>query len=1257
MSYDSCAFGLGLRRPNRVIGEAAVGSRSQQIAAAVGRTALAYLAAIAVVSVPRAHAAPVFGETFSVNQPDGQPVAVRVWGDEFYRVVESLDGYTVVPDPKTGMICYATLSPDGADLVSTGVRVGAPERDKLGLDRHIRIRSDAASAKIATARARLGSPQRTTQARNGSPVVQAVAIPQGAITGILLLVDFADEPATIARGDIDDFCNQVNFNRFGNNGSVRDYYLDVSDGRLTYRHWVSPAYYRAQNNKAFYDDSNTATFPDRARGLVMEALNDLDNQGFNFADFDTDEDGTVDAVTCLYAGTVTSPWMAGLWPHRAGITFNADGVSVTSYALCDIRNGPTLRTFCHESGHLLCDWPDLYDYGHESQGVGNFCLMAGGGSNTNPVEPCAYLKYKAGWCNTRVLTFSQTNLTVPAGTNTIFKYNHPSKFNEYYLIENRQQAARDAALPDSGLAIWHIDTRGSNDNEQMTADTHYLVTLVQADNRWDLETNQNAGDTTDLWSAPNHTACTPTSAPNTNWWAGDTSCLSVNSISASGTNMTFSFTKAGDCSTVTLPPFRATHNSYWLDHSPRDLIDRFNVWEIEIDFGIKGGEWKVGHDDVQSNHGLTTLAEWIHNISLADAANYHPVFIKLEAKNPHEHCDWPFCGTPGPGWGWNEWYDWPSDWPAQVAAIVKNALGRGGADGGLFTPAELSAWRSQDPGQRNGQWPPFEEVLANGPFVVCLINNDPSSGSHPDFFDPYYGGLGPNSERPGNEQDMFHDLIGAGMKRITLDGEYQAHWSNIGVHPPVPMHVNPALWPDPANYHYSWGVPDNPFYMVGHAANASVIMPTLYDRDGNYAIPAPEEAEGRLASARLALQPATHSERVAFRTPIVLTAAAGTASVGGPGPVAYTIWIQLSDVHEGGTDTGVTIEVVGDRGSTTFPAWSDPLDDPSNNFERGTIDVFWYHDTDVGTIQEIRLGAQGDDDIRVDCVYVDSATTGRYFFNVDTWIGEDNPPNPRTLHPTYHWGPPSPLPDGYDIWNLESLDVGPNVRLSARLYNRGRIFMQDAYLALGGGGGAAGMLNLGWVSGSGTIEGYTTNEPGAAIQAEGTLTFTEPLTNSGTIDVPSGSSLVCVGGGRSRLADISNAGTIRIVGGVFTLTGPGSLAGVYEVESGGTLVLEQDVTLANPLDLSFPSGTIRVVGSLRSAADFTNDNILVLDGGLIEVAGGNGNLVNGAGKTIRGHGTVDATLQGTGGTLIAEGGAFVFLDGVVPTANVGQVRV
>ncbi len=65
-----------------------------------------------VIAASNVEAAPVAGEVFEVKQPNGERVQVRIWGDEFYQVVESLDGYTLTRDNATGRICYAKLSAD-----------------------------------------------------------------------------------------------------------------------------------------------------------------------------------------------------------------------------------------------------------------------------------------------------------------------------------------------------------------------------------------------------------------------------------------------------------------------------------------------------------------------------------------------------------------------------------------------------------------------------------------------------------------------------------------------------------------------------------------------------------------------------------------------------------------------------------------------------------------------------------------------------------------------------------------------------------------------------------------------------------------------------------------------------------------------------------------------------------------------------------------------------------------------------------------
>ena len=501
-------------------------------------------AAILLLAFQQASGAPVWGEVFTLQQPDGAEVKVKIWGDEFYRVVESLDGYTLVRDPESDVICFARLSADSNELESTGVRFDTALAADVGLDRHLRINPEAARAQGEAIRAQARVHEE--EVLRGYGVTKAKLAPpnHGDVQAICLIIDFSDEVGTVPPADIDDLLNLPGYTGYGNNGSVRDYFHDVSDGDLTYTNFVPTAYYRANQLKSYYDNCG-APYGVRAREMIIEALNDLDSQGFDFSQYDSNGDGFIDGINCFYAGVTSCGWAQGLWPHSSSVTFVRDGVQAYRYQITGLVSSPTMGTFVHENGHMLCFWPDLYDYDGDSRGVGRFCVMCNVTSSTNPQEPCAYLKYDAGWTDVSELITYGAGLVATADSNAIYKYSHPTLANEYYLVENRQKTGRDLLIPDAGLAIWHIDTNGNNSNQEMTPSSHYLVTLVQADGDWDLENNMNSGDNTDLWSDPGYTECTPETNPNTNWWDGSQSTLAINDISGSANNMTFTFNPAG----------------------------------------------------------------------------------------------------------------------------------------------------------------------------------------------------------------------------------------------------------------------------------------------------------------------------------------------------------------------------------------------------------------------------------------------------------------------------------------------------------------------------------------------------------------------------------------------------------------------------------------------------------------------------------------------------------------------------------------
>ena len=82
-----------------------------------------------------AAAGPVLPEPVSLVQPDGTPLDAMPYGDEWNNGYETLDGYTIIQDPATGVWSYAQADGSGV-LVPSGMAPGdaAPE----GLSPHLR---------------------------------------------------------------------------------------------------------------------------------------------------------------------------------------------------------------------------------------------------------------------------------------------------------------------------------------------------------------------------------------------------------------------------------------------------------------------------------------------------------------------------------------------------------------------------------------------------------------------------------------------------------------------------------------------------------------------------------------------------------------------------------------------------------------------------------------------------------------------------------------------------------------------------------------------------------------------------------------------------------------------------------------------------------------------------------------------------------------------------------------------------------------
>lgn len=537
----------------------------------------ALFAALGFLALP-VLASPYRGERFAYRQPDGEAITVRLWGDEFYAVEETEDGFVVTRDSDTGEFCYARLAPNRKSFVSSGIRVGRgnPEKNGIkpkerldpgevdriqgqrrgerGLDNKGRFLNWGHGKKTANSEGAVMAVPGDGEGAGGSGIILG-SPPANPTTnnrmGLTIMVKFPDHlgDAVMTSNQINNYVNQPGYSEFGNRGSIFDYFWSNSNGRLSYSNVVVD-YISDSNNRTYYDEP-TRRIPGRCPTLVSNLLNTLDTQGFNFRQCDADSNGVIDAVNVFYAGTATNEWSYGLWPHMSTINWTSTGgVKVTGYQLSDIGSQLAIGTFCHENGHLLCNFPDLYDYNDNlSEGLGNYCLMSTSTGWKQPPKPCVYLAYKAGWVDAVNLN-SNSAVTVTARVDnaTAWRYANPTNSKEYFMFEYRSsdQPGWEAGgrLPDCGLAVYHVDENGDNRNETNTPASHYECALIQADGLGSLEKNRNPGSPNDLYAWPDNRRLTDTTTPSAKWWDGAISRLDVNNVGPLGSSIVFNVGKA-----------------------------------------------------------------------------------------------------------------------------------------------------------------------------------------------------------------------------------------------------------------------------------------------------------------------------------------------------------------------------------------------------------------------------------------------------------------------------------------------------------------------------------------------------------------------------------------------------------------------------------------------------------------------------------------------------------------------------------------
>ena len=396
---------------------------------------------------------------FSKKQSNGKVISYTLNGDEFISWATSLDGYTLL-EKNNGDIVYAVLNEEG-ELIKSDVL--ACDSQYRTIEENIFLCTIKKGLFYNSSQIECFRQNRAQRYSSNTPN----NIPTtGTPNFLVILVSFSDIPfnstnATTMQNQI----SQSNYTASGAIGSVKDYFFDNSMGVLNANFTVVGPY-TLSNNQAYYGAETYYDHDIRPREMVAEACS-LANSNVNFANFDNDNDGTVDMVHVIYAGggQHEGGGTNAIWPHSWTLPTptSFDGVNVYRYScsneLTYSNSVSGIGGICHEMGHVF-GLSDFYDTDYGGSGgqaihLDTWDIMAIGGQI--PPYLSALERQILGWLTPINLTANTSNCTLPAISDSNKAYKVDLSTNEFLMFEHRNKKKWDAYIPAKGMLVFHGD--------------------------------------------------------------------------------------------------------------------------------------------------------------------------------------------------------------------------------------------------------------------------------------------------------------------------------------------------------------------------------------------------------------------------------------------------------------------------------------------------------------------------------------------------------------------------------------------------------------------------------------------------------------------------------------------------------------------------------------------------------------------------------------------------------------------------------
>ncbi len=411
-------------------------------------------------------AVPAYPYQISVKQSDKSLLSLFLKGDEKVNWAKTTDGFTLLK-AKNGDFVYAISDSKGGITPSNIIahNEGARNSEELNFIKTLDNNLFFSSEQLRTLK-QIWEYKKSPDFQNALNLAKTT---QRQLKILVLLVEYPDRLFVNNAQYFDNLFNQVGYNEYGNEGSVKDYFNASTYGNVTISAGVYGPF-MASAGCASYCYQATGNLG--AQNLLNEAIN-LADPTVNFADYCSNGSSYVDCVFMIFAGCAASSGEDNaIWPHRSVLypPVEKDGVYLYNYGCASELQGstpwttpPTVGTICHEFSHVL-GLDDNYDtdYGTNGQATTSdeWDVMSSGNYNNGGKTPplwSAFQRMSQGYLDIIELNSGVENKTLPplSTSNVAYKLTHSP--SEYFILENRQKEGWDRFLPGHGMLITHID--------------------------------------------------------------------------------------------------------------------------------------------------------------------------------------------------------------------------------------------------------------------------------------------------------------------------------------------------------------------------------------------------------------------------------------------------------------------------------------------------------------------------------------------------------------------------------------------------------------------------------------------------------------------------------------------------------------------------------------------------------------------------------------------------------------------------------